>query len=437
MVQKSDSFVHWFRQAGPYINKHRGKTFVIAFPGEAVAEIAAFKALIQDIALLNTLGVRVVLVHGARMQINQRIKQAGLTVHFSHGLRVTDPDTLRCVQDAAGTVRIEIEALLTMGVANSPMHGARLRVCSGNYVMARPFGVRDGIDFHHAGEVRRIDVEGIRRQLADDEVVLLGPLGYSPTGEVFNLAFEEVATETAIALHADKLIFIGEQPGVLNSAGELMREIAPQSVETLLQEHRVSEELVRQLRAAAKACRTIGRAHILPWREDGALLRELFTRDGCGTLLTLESYEQARTATIDDMVGLLELLQPLEEEGILVRRSRELLETEIEQFTVVVRDGMIIGCAALYPFVEEGTGELACVAVHKDYRAGKRGDVLLNAITERAHAIGLQKLFVLTTRTAHWFVERGFLPVEVDHLPARRKALYNWQRNSKVFEKQI
>lgn len=437
MEQKSDSFVHWFRQAGPYINKHRGKTFVIAFPGEALADTAAFKALIQDVALLNILGVRLVLVHGARMQINERVKQAGLSANFSHGLRVTDPATLRCVQDAAGAVRIQIEALLTTGVANTPMHGARLRVCSGNYVVARPFGVHDGVDFHHTGEVRRIDAEGIRRQLADDEVVLLGPLGYSPTGEVFNLSFEDVATETAIALHADKLIFISDQPGVMNSAGELMREVSPQAVETILQEHRIVEEQARQLRAAAKACRTIARAHILPWHQDGALLRELFTRDGCGTLLTLESYDQVRTANIDDIVGLLELLRPLEEDGVLVRRSRELLETEVEQFTVIIRDGMIIGCAALYPFAEESKGELACVAVHKDYRAGKRGDILLREITERAQAQGLKTLFVLTTKTAHWFVERGFVPVEVDHLPARKKALYNFQRNSKVFEKQI
>ncbi len=432
------SFVDGFRHSAPYIHAHRGNTFVVLFGGEAVAD-EGFAELVHDIALLHSLGIRLVLVHGARPQIEQRLRERGAAFDYAEGLRITDDTALACVKEAAGTVRVEIEARLSMGLANTPMAGARLRVASGNYVTARPMGVRNGVDFCHTGEVRRIDAAAIHQQLAAGQVVLLSPLGYSPTGEIFNLSAEDVATAAAGALHADKLIMLVEGPGLRDTRRRLIQQLSPQETEGLLHSRRkLPEDMLRHLHSALHACRLgVRRTHLLSRQTDGALLRELFTRDGAGTLITGETYEGLRRAAIDDVGGILELIQPLEAEGVLVRRSRENLEMEIDRFLVVERDGMIIACAALYPYPKEGVGELACMAVHDDYRNQGRGDGLLQALEARARELGIGALFVLTTRTAHWFRERGFQAARIEQLPVARRGLYNYQRKSKVFIKKL
>lgn len=432
------AFVDWFRQAGPYINAHRGKTFVISFGGEAVLD-ANFVHLINDFALLHSLGIKLVLVHGARPQIEERLKSAGLEPRYVNGLRVTDEPSIGCVKEAVGSVRIRIEARLSMGLPNSPMHGARIRVASGNFVIARPLGVRDGVDYCFTGEVRRIDTVALNTSLDKGAVVLLSPLGYSYTGEVFNLSAEEVAIAAATALRADKLLVLSEGTDVMDDGGELIPQLAPSDVEHLLAaEHDLPADVVRHLEYALRACRTgVRRTHLLRRALDGALLLELFTRDGVGTLISTDVYEGMRQATIDDVGGILELIRPLEADGTLVRRSRELLEMEIHHFSLLERDGAIIGCAALYPFPEEHLGELACVAVHPAYRNTGRADALLRIIEKQARKQGLNRLFVLTTRTAHWFRERGFEPAEIAHLPVRKQAMYNFQRRSQVFIKQL
>ncbi len=430
-------FVRWFRQSSPYIHAFRGRTFVLAFDGAAV-EDEGFAHLIHDIALLNSLGIRLVLVHGDRPQIAQRLTQRGLKAGYSGGIRITDDEALACVKEAAGTVRVEIEALLSMGLANSPMAGARIQVASGNLVTARPVGVRDGVDYGHTGEVRRIDTEAIRQRLDCGAIVLLSPLGYSPTGEVFNLASNEVATATAIALGADKLIFLTE-PDNLHPAEQLLeRELTLAGARRIAESVAGSEPPLHYLNHAIEACgRGVGRIHLIERAVDGGLLQELFSRDGIGTLVSAESYEDLRLATIEDVGGILELIAPLEQQGVLVRRSREQLELEINHFTVVVRDGSIIACAAIYPYTDEAVAEIACLAVHPDYRASGRGDELLKNLERRARAQGAERLFVLTTQTAHWFQERGYSPCPVASLPVAKQALYNYQRRAKVFIKTL
>lgn len=442
MVRKTgkekNPFVDWFRSSSPYIHAHRGKTLVILFGGEAV-EDDNFTNLIHDIALLHALGIRLVLVHGARPQIEERLNLRDVSMQYINGLRVTDEAALRCVKEAAGAVRVEIEALLSTGLANSPMAGARIRVASGNFVTARPIGVKNGIDYCHTGRVRRIDAEAIRKVVESNAIALIPPLGYSPTGEVFNLSASEVAAEVAVALGADKLIVLLEGKVLTDSRGKLLTNVIPKEVETILQRRKtIAEDVAQNLRRAVDACRRgVKRTHLLSRQIDGVLLQELFTRSGVGTMLTAEHYEEMRTAGIDDVGGILGLITPLEEQGTLVRRSRELMETEIDRFTVVELDGMIIGCAALYCYEKEGMAELACVSVHPDYRNSGRGDSLLLHMEKKARACGISKLFVLTTETAHWFLERGFTASEVDSLPLKKRQLYNYQRNSKVFIKDL
>jgi amino-acid N-acetyltransferase len=431
----SKDYVKWFRNSAPYINTHRGKTFVLMFSGDAV-EHANFANIIHDIALLNSLGVKLILVHGARPQIESRCQLRGITPKFHKDLRVTDAATLECVKDAAGNLRAQIEALLTTGLANSPMYGAQIRVCSGNFVIAKPMGIHDGVDFCNTGEVRRVDSEAINRLLQAGAIVLLSPIGYSPTGEVFNLSFEDVATQTAVTLRADKIIAFTEASGLLKD-NELIRFAELREVRLLMNQCR-DQQMLGVLQALVQSCEHgVKRSHLISYGEDGALLQELFTRDGAGTLITEDQYEQIRTAQINDVGGILAIIEPLEAEGKLVKRSRELLETEINQFTVIDRDGMVIACAALCPYPEQGSGEIACVATHADYRGADRGERLLAALETKASSLGLSKVFILTTRTAHWFQEQGFVQASLEELPPQKQALYNYQRNSKVFVKEL
>lgn len=431
-------FVDWFRDSAPYINAFRKRTFVIMFGGEAVAD-DSFHSLVHDLALLNSLGIQLVLVHGIRPQVEKRLKQRGVTMRYENGLRITDDPALECVKEASGTVRLEIEALLSMGLANSPMAGARIRVASGNVVTAQPLGIRDGIDYMHTGEVRRVDVAAIEKNLKDNAIVLLSPVGYSPTGEVFNLHAEDVATAAAIQIAADKLIILSEDKGLSGGRARPVRELSINATEELLASKRkLSDDTRRHLYSAVRACRHgVKRAHIIDRHTDGALLTELFTRDGIGTLVTDDMYDNLRTATIDDIVGILELIAPLEQDGTLVKRSREMLEMEIDRFTVMERDGTIIGCAALYPYIEEKVAELACVAIHPDYQKEGMGKKLIQHVVSEAKQLGLKKIFLLTTQTSHWFREQGFKQGDLNALPVKRRMLYNYQRNSKVIVREL
>jgi amino-acid N-acetyltransferase len=433
----ASQFVSLFRSVAPYINLFRGRTFVIAFGGKAIAGPFA-RTLAYDVNLLAALGVRLLLVHGARPQIEEELREKGLESRVHAGYRITDAATLDCVIDAVGSVNLEIEALLSQGLADTPMANSKIRVVAGNFITAKPVGVIDGVDMHYAGTVRKIDAEGIRAQLGIGNIVILSCLGSSPTGEIFNLAMEEVAEATATAIGADKLIFLTDSQGVTDSSGKLLDELTADAAERLMQESDwLSPDLRRYLPCAVRASRSsVGRVHLIGFNEDGTLLLELFSRDGVGTIITRESLEILRDARPDDISGLVALIQPLEESGALVRRSRELLEREITRFSVVEHDGLIVGCAALYPYGND-QAELACVAVHPQYRRWGYGEQLLKRIETRARAVGIKQLFVLTTMTAHWFRERGFVEKTLADLPEEKRLVYNLQRRSKIFAKTL
>lgn len=431
--------VAWVRQAAPYIHAFRGRTFVIAFGGEALLDRTSALALIHDIALLDSMGIRLVLVHGARPQIDAEMASRDLTPRFHKGLRVTDAAALECVKRAMGVTRIEIEAMLSQGLPNTPLAGAFLRVTGGNFISARPVGVFDGVDYQYTGVVRNVIAEEIKADLAQENVVLVTPIGASPTGEIFNLAWEDVAVAVATAIEADKLIFLCDAPGLLDRKGQLIEALtADEGAALLAKKTKQSPEVTRVLPGALRAVRgKAARVHFLDRRRDGAMLMEFFTRDGIGTVLTNAPLEQVRNATIEDVGAILGLIAPLEADGTLVKRGRERIEMEIERFSVLELDGVIVGCAALYPFSGIKEGELACLAVMSEYREIGYGDRLRRHIEARAKAMKLKRLFVLTTRTAHWFVERGYVEKDVDALPAQRRELYNFQRRSKVFAKSL
>ncbi len=433
---KSNGYVEFFRQTSPYIHAHRGKTFVIAFGGDAVLN-GNFHSTVHDIALLQSLGIRVVLVHGARPQTEQRIALSGLESEFSHGLRVTHSHAIQCVKEAVGATRLQIESELSMGQPNSPMHGAAIRVIGGNFITAKPVGVRDGIDFQRTGEVRRVDGVAIDSQLQQGSLVLISPIGFSPTGEAFNLSYQDLASQVAVALNAEKLILLNQARGVVRD-NSLVRALSLPELESIRQASTDDAEQ-QMLGAAYQACGNgVDRVHLVSCAEDGSLLTELFTRDGSGTLVMKDHSEVIRPATIDDVGGIIELIAPLEEQQVLVKRSRELLETEISRFMLVVHpEGVLLGCAALYPTADSHVGELACVATHPEFHDQGIATRLFDTIVQDAKKKGLTQLFVLTTQTAHWFLERGFVEAQVADLPAQKQSLYNYQRNSRIFSKAI
>lgn len=433
----ANDWLHGFRHSSPYINAHRGRTVVLTLPGDAIGE-ENFINIVHDIVLLSSLGLRLLVAFGARPQIQQRLQDAGLESAFARGLRVTTEQQLPLVMEAIGGLRAYVESQLSMGLVNSPMHNARIRVCSGNYVTAKPVGVLDGVDFGYTGKVRRIDVSGIEKMLDQGQIVLLPPMGYSPTGDVFNLSYEDVGSQVAAALQAEKLMMFIDDPGLLTNDGDLIRELSAAQAAEQLSAGQVTGHDAVLLKAACDAClKGVRRAHIISYLEDGALLKEMFTRDGSGTLVSGDTYEQIRPARVEDVGGIINLIYPLEEQGILVRRSPEMLETEIGRFVVAERDGTIVGCAALYLYDQDDAGELSCFAVDPNYRRAGRGDEILALIEQQARSQGLQRLFVLTTQTEHWFRERDFKPMPVQSLPGPKLAVYNTQRNSKVFCKTL
>lgn len=445
-MKPNADFITWFRSVAPYVNAFRGKIFVVAFGGEVVAD-GKFVELVHDLNLLASLGVRLVLVHGARPQIEARLQEHKLKTAYIKGMRVTDAATLQCVKESVGRVRVEIEALLSMGLPNSPMANAAIRVASGNFVTARPVGVVEGVDLIHTGEVRKVDAAAIRSRLEQGEVALLSPLGYSPTGEIFNLTLENVAVAAAIALNAEKLIFLMDAAGIeekpTSKSGKLLRELTVAESKVLLaklENHpaRFSDDVQSYLPCAVQACEGgVARVHLISRHVDGAVLQELFTHDGIGSMISRGPLRSLRNAGVEDVGGILQLIEPLEAKGVLVRRNRELLEMEIDRFVVLEHDRRIVGCAALYPFPDEKAGELACLAVHPDYRNAGYGDTLLKHVEVKAKTQGSKNLFVLTTGAAHWFVERGFEETGVEKLPKSKQGLYNYRRRSKVFMKKI
>lgn len=430
-------FVRWFREVAPYVHDFRGKTFVVAFGGELISD-GALETLVADLSLLSALGIRLVLVHGSRPQVNEQLRLKGYTTQFGRGIEPTGTEALECAKEAAGEIRLDIEAAFSQGLPNTPMSHAKIRVISGNFVTARPVGVIDGIDYKRAGAVRKLDVEAMRSIIGQGAIVLLSPLGFSPTGEAFNLPMEDLATSAAVALRAEKLIFLTQNRIITEQDGSVDTELARKDADELLGQDTLDEDTSVFLRHASLAIkRGVARAHLVPYTLDGSILLEIFTHDGVGTMVVEDTLEDLRPAVVDDVGAIVQLIEPLEADGTLVPRGRAAIEREVERFTVLEHDGVIYGCVALIPYLDEGMVEMACLIVKQEWQGAGDGEMLLRHAETQARAMGARRLFVLTTRTSHWFIKRGFVQGGVSDLPKEKQAQYNRSRNSLVFIKRL
>ena len=432
-MTSNPAYVEWFRGAAPYIKAHRKKTFVI-FISDDFIQSDEFIGLIHDLALLNHLGIKLVILHGSRNRIDQHLARHDITTKFNRNIRISDVESLPYIIQAINEVKTYLESHLSMGLPNTPMSGSEISLVSGNFVTGMPLGVIDGIDMQHSGKVRDVKHEEINALLDQNHVILLSNIGYSKTGEIFNLPSEELASEVARALNADKLIFIQHT----HDQGDRADTLSARECLALIEDADTSDDYRNLLRLSVSAIQSgVKRAHIIDQQVDGGLLLELFTRDGCGTLITNLFYEGIRAANIDDIGGILRLIQPLEASGILVERSREQLELEISYFQVIEKDGMIIACVACIPDDLAKMAELACLAVDENYRKGGLGEQLLQMAEHQASKRNIPILFTLTTRTMHWFIEHGFSESLDFQLPEHKQSSINSARSSKVLTKQL
>ena len=433
-MSNTQDYVEWFRGAAPYIKAHRKKTFVVMVSDEVIYS-DRFIGLVHDIALLKHLGIKLVILHGSRSSIDAHLAEHNLESSFHRNIRITDTTILPHVVQSINAVSTYFESQLSMGLPNTPMSGSEITLASGNFVTGMPLGVIDGVDMQHSGKVRFIRHQAINELLDLNHVVLLSNLGYSRTGEVFNLPTEELAAEVASALGADKLIYLhrgsydDDQQASTLSTGDC---------EQLLQQANTPVDRKNLLRQAIQAIRArVKRVHFIDQQVDGGLLLELFTRDGYGTMITNLFYEGSRVADIDDIGGIVSLIEPLEQSGVLVTRSREQMELQIRHFQVIEKDGMVIACIACIPDDNDKVAEVACLAVHQDYQCGGLASQLLQIAEERALKLGIKDLYTLTTRTSHWFIEHGFNHDPDFELPLARHSSYNPDRGSKILLKKL
>lgn len=427
---ETSTYARWFRGSTPYISAHRHKTFVVLIPGEAFEHVNLAN-IVHDLALLHVLGVRLILVHGGRPQIEQALPES-----FYHGhRRVTDQLAMSTITAVNGQLRTRLEALFSTGLPNSPLHNVDIPVVTGNFLTAQPMGILDGVDHLFTGSVRRVETKRIRTSLDGGALIIQSPVGYSPSGQVFNLPAEEVAAEIAIQLNADKLIFFDELAHLSDAQGKRISTVTPGSLEqALTATEPANQARFKYLQQAVRG--GVTKSHLVPFTADGALLAELFTAEGVGTQIVEQQHKGVRQATREDVAGIVEVIRPLEEAGTLVRRERDRLEQEIDNFLVAELDGIVVGCCAIYPYGDRA--ELACVGVHENYQAGNGiGPSLLAGAEQAARNNGLTSLFVLTTQTRDWFLEQGFVDAAPEQLPEQKQNLYNWQRNSAVMVKTL
>ena len=423
----ASSYARWFRDSTPYIRTHRGKTFVVMLGGDA-ADHDNLTHLVQDLALLSVLGVRLVIVHGARPQIDA----ACPTAQFVDGRRVTSADDLPRVVQASALVRTRIEAAFSTGLPNTPLHNVSIRIAGGNVVRARPIGVRAGIDHGHTGEIRSVDTAAVNALLDANAVLLLSPLGYSPAGAAYNLEAGALAAEIAVGIQADKLIVLDALAPLTDSEDQPVRDLTPAELAELLDTAPANSDRLHSMLDAVR--RGVPKAHLVSFLDDGALLEELFTATGAGTQLSERAHRNVRPATTSDLSGIVELVRPMVQEGGLVERSIDEIERAIDRYLVAEIDGIVVGCCAVLPYAENADdAEIASVAVHPGQRKdGVTSKSLLAAAESQAQASGVSKLWALTTGARDWFVEQGFTVASHEALPADRKDHYDTERNSTV-----
>jgi amino-acid N-acetyltransferase len=435
------SFIQNFRLSAKYINLFNQNIFVIALSGYVFNE-DQFEKIAQDINILHSLKIKVILVYGARPQVESVLVKNKIPVRLVKNMRVTSSAALKHVIEVNGAIRNKIEA--TLSTIKSVSEGMRLS--SGNFLTAMPVGIIDGIDMESTGKIRGVDVESIKNKLNHHEIVIVSPIGYSPIGQIFNLSYEQTAANIAVAINADKLIYYVDANGILNERGELIPELTSEKAHKLIShiEEKPSPESAQNLsyddfnilKSSVFAIKNkIKKVHLINRNIDGSLIEELFTEKGSGTILTEFALENFRKATEGDLKDIYRILFPLEKRKIFIERDLTQIKGMINQFYVLEHDKKFVGCVSLNSFKE--SLELASFSIEPKYQRLGFGKKLLKFCELEAKKLKYDEIFILTTQSEHWFAENGFKEKSKELMPTFKKKTYQSERNSKYLTKKL
>jgi amino-acid N-acetyltransferase len=412
-----------------YIPRFREKTFIISVDGAIVTD-ENFANIILDVAVLRSLNIRVVLVHGAAAQIKTLAEEQKVTPSDLSGGGITDAETLKLALTAANRLTHEILEGLS---AND------LRAASSNAIIAHPLGIIQGVDHLFTGKVERVDTELLQTLLAQGIVPVIPPLGFDGDGKTYRVNSDGVAVAVADALKATKLIFITTVDGLIHQ-GELIRQMLVADLNNLIQKPGFSPEMVSKARHAAAACNAgVQRVHIINGRVDEGLLAEVFSNEGIGTLIYANEYEQIRPAKKKDVRNIQMLTKHSVDTSELVKRTRTMLEKQLNDFYIFEIDRNPVACVALHVYPEQNKGELACLYVNPSHENQGIGQKLIQYAENKAREAGLSELIALSTQAFTYFQSKGgFIEGTPDDLPPARREKYDQSgRNSKVLIKKL
>lgn len=413
-----------------YVPRFREKIFVVAMDGSIIAH-ENFPNILLDLAVLRSLNIHLVLVHGAGHQVKELAQKTGVTISNHHGIGVTDEETLNVSMTAANRVTHEI----LEGLSSSD-----IRACCTNAVIAHPYGIVQGVNHQYTGRVERVDVGFLHQLLEKDIVPVIPPLGFDGDGKTYRVNSDGVAQKVAEVLKAAKLIYISEYPGISN--GKKLMQLSVFEAEDYLKKKRseLPLELALKFEHCVKACQNgVSRSHLIDGRIDEALLSEVFSAEGVGTMIYANEYQAIRQAKKKDVRAIQTLIRNSVQAEELVKRTRQTILAQIEDYYVFETDRTIVGCVAIHTYPEQQVGEMACLFVSSTNENQGIGGKLMRFLDPLAREKGLKAIFALSTQAFNYFSQKGgFKEVSPDFLPPIRREKYDQSgRNSKVLWKEI
>lgn len=412
-----------------YVPRFRDRIFVVAVDGEIVA-VPNFANILLDLAVLRSLSIKVILVHGASAQISQLAEERGLAISNSDGTGITDDVTFKVSIEAATNVTTEIMQGLT---------AVDLRAAFSNAIIAHPAGILGGIDFLHTGRVERVDTKSLHLFLNEGIIPLIPPMGFDGEGRTFRVNSDSIALEVAEAMQAMKILFLSAHDD-LSASGELIKQLSIAEAEELVKKKKptIPAGQLSKVDHAAKACRQgIPRVHLLDGRVDEALLSEVFSQEGIGTMIYSNEYQQIRRVFKKDVRAVMALIRQSVKSEELVRRTRADIIQHIEDYWVMEIDRNLVACVALHLFPESRMAEIACLYVNKNSEGQGYGRKLMAFAEQLAAEKGADHVFALSTQAFTYFQQKGgYTETSPEELPAeRRKKWENSGRNSKIMIK--
>ncbi len=427
--------VEAIRQAFSYVDRFRDKLFVIKVADSLVSH-PLFPLLIRDIVLLHRMGIKIVLVPGARTRIDEVLRTFNIHWTSHDGTRISSSNAMPYIKMAASDVANRIMTLLAEHDANAVV---------GNWVKARSIGVREGVDYQSSGLVESIQSTVVTKTLENGLIPIFPNVGWGPKGRPYNISSDQLALTVSRELGAAKLFFITDFVPLSRQ-----RFSVPEGAD-VAQDGTVSALAVDQARQfvslnpssdyrpevsmialAIQACQGgVPRVHIVDGRAEGALLGEVFSNRGIGTMVYANRHANVRPMVRTDIPDILRLMQPLVREGKLVARTEEDLEQSLRDYVVHEVDGTVHGCGALHR-LSVRQGEIAGLVVNDSYGSKGIGKTIISSLLDRAQTLGLKRVFVLTTQAADWFLQLGFRDCAPTDLPKQRQKRYDTQRRSRV-----